>query len=412
MFIVLIRIYYEVFAPKAVLKTQSVELPEIYASAYMDDCLEDRDRGDKRHQELLPEVDIYLRMYGKVVNYYQQMLLPSIRFFWKGYISLLIVLDGESIDDRKLGRILQKEYPYPKVCFQGAIDPEIYHGIGHERMQRDFFYPEKFTSRKYVGFIDTDTVFVTKLTRNLFFENGKPIVIGVYGPASDPFWSSMSELTADIFQSKEVVKCMSYFPVIIKVEHIIKLRGYLEALHLKPFDEIYKEYSKNNFGQFNIMCQYIWKFHRNEYAFYFHRRTAQWNGEGNSPGREYPSFYDVIITPEQTIPRIRTSIHYRHITTDKWKQNVTLRNILKTGLCFSGGFDQCPDLCQGLNRTALHRELFVFEGSNWMWDDRCLQEQNKHYRFVKNMSDKDTFEVIKKACDEVNYLTFNVVEKD
>ncbi|KAL3872551.1 hypothetical protein ACJMK2_035774 [Sinanodonta woodiana] len=366
-------------------------------------------------QELLPEVDIFLRMYSSGVNYYDGLLIPSLKYFWPGNLSIVVVLDGENQTDRKLGEVLRKQYPFPRVCFQGPANPKIYHGLGHQRMQRDFFYPERFTSKKYVGFIDTDTVFVTRVTRQLLFEEEKPVVIGVYGPAADPFWSESSEITAKIYKTKEVMKCMSYFPVIIKVEHIILLREYLEAIHAKSFDDIFKMYAYLPISQFSWMCQYIWMFHREEYKFYFNQRPTKgnltWRGENNSPGRVNHTYYNNVLTPEQRTPKPRTSIHYRY--TAQWKKVETLRRFLQIGLCFSGGFDVCVEFCSNVEKNSLQEGLFHFEGSDWRWDDRCLEEQRRHYAVVKTMyTDKTTQAIVRAGCQEVVNLTFAIKKVD
>lgn len=65
---------------------------------------------------------------------------------------------------------------------------------------------------------------------------------------------------------------MSYFPVLIKAAHIKLMREYIEQLHGKPFQEVFKHWLDANFqglyAHFDAFCVYIWNFHRDEYAWH------------------------------------------------------------------------------------------------------------------------------------------------
>ncbi|KAK3580859.1 hypothetical protein CHS0354_032920 [Potamilus streckersoni] len=353
------------------------------------------------------DLELYLRMYNTEFRKYENVLVPSMRYFWPGNVSMVVVLDAENDEDKKLGKTLPNKYPYPRVEYQDPIDPSIYHGKGHERMQRDFFYPETKVKKKYVGFLDTDTVFVTRVTPDLLFEDGKPVIIANYGECGTPWWDGASKTTAAIYKAKEIMRCMSYFPVIIKVEHIVEVRKYLEKLHGKPFDEIFKQFSAIAIAQFNIMCQYLWNFHRDEYKFYFHVRSTipgKWKGEGSIPEKESFEFYQTNVTDAQKVPKVRTSIHYRYH--DNWEDFNTYKNVVKKGICYSGGFDICPEQCKQFNRTALQKELFYFEYNDWSWDPRCMDNQKKHYAKVADLRDSEGEKAIMEGCVEVDKLSF------
>ncbi|KAK3609009.1 hypothetical protein CHS0354_019823 [Potamilus streckersoni] len=362
----------------------------------------------KANQAVFEELELYLRMSSRFLDIYDNVLLPSLRYFWPGNVSIVVVLDQESAQDQELSKTLSKRYPYPRVEFQNPIDPSIYHWRGHERMQRDFFYPEDKIKKKYVGFIDTDTVFVTRVIPELLFEEGKPVIIGNYGKYDTPLFAKEESLgTGKMLKSKEIARGMAYFPVIMKLSHIVELRKYVEKLHNRPFDEIFKISSNGPFSQFSVMCQYAWNFHRDEYKFYFHLRSynnGTWHGEDNPPGREPYQFYQTNVTEEQRMPKPRSSIHLRYH--DNWKNPDTLRNVIKTGICFSGGFDLCPNQCKHLNRSGLQRELYYFEYNDWSWDKRCLDEQRKHYALVAEQSNDVALQALKAGCDEVGRLSF------
>ncbi|KAL3856599.1 hypothetical protein ACJMK2_011334 [Sinanodonta woodiana] len=362
---------------------------------------------ENKNQVAFENLELYLRMTSKFTKQYYDFLLPSLRYFWPGNASLVIVLDEENPQDKELGLKLSQTYPYPRVEYQSPIDPGIYHRKGHERMQRDFFYPEGKIKTKYVGFLDTDTVFVTRVIPDLLFEEGKPIIFGFYGKSSEPYYKRESFATASMYKSKEVVRGMSYFPVIMEVSHIVELRKYLEKLHNKSFDEIYRQHSGGPISQFSIMTQYMWSFHRDKYKFHFHLRSynnGTWHGEANSPNRHSYEFYQNNVTDDQRSPKPRSSIHYRYYP--NWRKPITLRNAIKTGICFSGGFDLCPDQCKHLNQSSLHTDLYFFEFIDWSWDKRSLDEQKKHYAKVLEQRNAETDNALKVGCVEANKLWF------
>ncbi len=73
--------------------------------------------------------------------------------------------------------------------------------------------------------------------------------------------------------------CMNYFPMVVKTRHLRELREFLEAKFGMPFDEIFlSQLSGKRFSQFNIMCAFMWYYKHNEYTWYIHDKSPQWDG--------------------------------------------------------------------------------------------------------------------------------------
>lgn len=52
--------------------------------------------------------------------------------------------------------------------------------------------------------------------------------------------------TQFILQQEEVLRCMAYFPIVIKTKHLQELRAHVAKLHSKPFDKVFQEVSNQS----------------------------------------------------------------------------------------------------------------------------------------------------------------------
>ena len=367
-----------------------------------------KDKGIHKDIDIHKYMDVYLRMSTVKPMFsrlYENILVQSIRYFWPDLTSLVVVLDNERHEDHIFAENIQKRFPFPRTCFMDPINGVVY--SGYDRMQRDMLYPERCTSKKYVAYVDTDTIFIARVVPEVLFDGDKPIIIAVYGNISSVIWDRAAQSTAAIFKTREVMKCMSFFPVIMKVEHMVKLRNYLEKLHNTSLENILQVNKVRFFSQFNLMCQYIWLFHRNEYTFRWQRN---FKARKVSPGREDQNYYKEIITPEQTVPFPRVCDHYKyHQVYGNWQSQDTYRKLFKSSICFMGGFSLCPDKCKLFNKDSLRKEMFTFDFNYWTWDNRCLDAQRKYYQIVSKYASSNYSETIQKACDEVDNLTWKTL---
>ena len=353
------------------------------------------------------DMEIYLRM--STINpvwqkFYESVLVQSMKYFWPTNVSMVLVLDNEGQDNRAFGEAAQKSFPYPRPCYMDPIT--LAHTSGFDRMQRDMFYPERCTSKKYVAFVDTDTMFITRVIPELLFSEGKPIIVGFYGNIWDDRYGLVAQTTANIFMTKEVMRCMSNFPVIFKVEHLVKLRQYVEKIHNKTFDEVLITKAATHLSQFNLMCQYVWMFHRHDYKFrlcFFRKRKTNL-----IHAREDFAYYEQVLTEEQKMPIARVSLHYKYILGANWRKEGTWRYLLKASICYMGGFDLCPDKCKHLKRDGLRPEMFTFDYIDWLWDKRCISAQKEHYNQVAAYASPWYTDILLNACQEVDLIRWKL----
>ena len=344
------------------------------------------------------DMDLYVRTTGRspiLRVFYNNVLVQSMRYFWPDISSMVVVLDQEKPDDHKYGDTIRNTFPFPRICYMANLTLPGY--SGKDRMQRDLFYANQCTSKRYVAFVDTDALFITRVIPEMLFKDDKPIIIAIYGL---DFRADWSRSTAGIFMSKDVMRCMSYFPVVIKVEHLVQMRAYLENLHNISFDEILQKWNAARFAQFNLMCQYLWMFHRSEYDFRFQLQRNR------SPllNRVDPKIVDNMTTEEQRSPIARVSVHYKYFSF-AWKEQDTYRDIFRKSVCFAGGFELCSDKCKLYNKSSLRIEMFEFDRFKWTWDKRCKDAQDRHYKEVAGYYSLEYSEIIRNACSEVDTLT-------
>eukprot|EP00112_Aurelia_sp_Birch-Aquarium-sp1_P020382 Seg5237.2 transcript_id=Seg5237.2/GoldUCD/mRNA.D3Y31 product="hypothetical protein" protein_id=Seg5237.2/GoldUCD/D3Y31 len=348
--------------------------------------------------ESTPEFILYVRLTSgrRWEREYKDVLVRSMKLFFPAErANLLVVLDGEKEQDHRLGDRLQKEWPYPQICYMDPGTPAVYHNIGKSRMYWDMLHADKCTNVPYVGFVDTDTFVTTFVTPSLLFENGKPVIVGVIGePIYLRCWVSTTER---FLGRKEVVQCMTYFPVIMKTEHLKEMREVLAKEKNKTFEEIYHDSpSDGNYKcicQFSFMCNYVWYHHRREYSWHLQMNpNGDWNGKGHIIESQVPiKYFRTVVKPGMKIPIPRTSIHLRYTETNGVRligrppPSKDVEELIRAGLCYSAGLDFCPKECSDYDRNKVHFHLYSFGYFQWFWDKSCIVEQKKHYDNVKKI---------------------------
>ena len=385
----------------------------------------------------VPTLELVLRMNSNplFVKLYKNWFLKSLKLFWPNdWLHLTLVLDDEKSMDHFVGKLCSKSWPRPKVVYLEPGDRSVYQANQRRRMYLDYFYPDNYVTANYVGFVDVDTMFTSVVTPQVLFSGPKPTVQARIGePYWQEHWECWSDVTEKILGKKEALQCMSYFPVIAKVQHIIELREYVEELHKKPFKQVFNESirienpyfrgSKLNdcMCQVSIICNYLWYYHNDEYDFHLQMVPDDtWEDEARRES-QVSSAYLKKIKPRFKLPKPRISIHARHymeggkylsgslIDTMRDPISSHLERRLQEGICFAIGFDRCPEKCYSFDKNELQMSLFSFERFEWFWDKRCIETQKKHYQDVKkliqynelNGKEMFGFHPLTKVCDGV-----------
>eukprot|EP00794_Sanderia_malayensis_P011885 gene11885-biopygen9521 len=349
-----------------------------------------------------PEFEIYIRFTTTQKAFLEQVEIWPIKsiklFFQKKFANLLVVLDDENKQDHEYGDKFHKLHPdlNTRVCYMKSLPHEYYHSWGKARMYMDMMHADVCSTKEYVGFIDVDTLFVTAVTKNLLFEEKKPIISGRIGIPRIPCWIQTGQY---ILGMKQVVQCMSYFPVTFKVSHIVEMRKHVERIHNKSFAQVFKEAPEAVkvpgvcYCHFSVMCNYMWYFHRDEYAWHLQLVPGgKWNNEGGIPSMVDANYFNNYVKASEKIPIPRSSVHARHLMIGgKYRDAIApsekiTNSLIREGLCYSFGLKLCPNSCFNVSETVLHDSLFAFENYRWQWDQRCMEMQLKHYQQVNKIS--------------------------
>jgi hypothetical protein len=355
-----------------------------------------------------------------------------------GYTNEIVTTFESALGPKKMPGGLAVTYAEPSEWYHRPTD----------RQQLLMMWADNFTSSEYVAFVDSDAVFFTAIDREDLFEDGKPVVNAKTGPyAAGDFWGSAPESTYDTLHLNETMRCMSYFPVVIKTSHLPLLRDYIVQAHggNKTFNEIYKEVTGRHhcFFQFNAMCTFLFNYHQDEYKWYAHPIVKEdWDGK-KPPANLYQNndfsvFKDLQPAVFQPKPRIATHARYRSFS-KRYMGNIVL-NRIHMNLVFQQGMCLSPPLITSSEKytvTHTHRddpvcehvefaqkpyaagmrtvkdvgyfeESHVFEYFDWtdtVSDKRLREEHNKRVDRIKDCRvsfDKGEYKTIMRPPQEMS----------
>ena len=113
------------------------------------------------------------------VHTYERDLRPSLLTFfpWR-HVPLLVVLDHDDPRSQKMQRRFSERPPFAEVKMSVHEDDPSVWERGHERQQYSQFFADLYTDKRFVGFVDSDTLFITPVTPgDLFDPLSRPIVL-------------------------------------------------------------------------------------------------------------------------------------------------------------------------------------------------------------------------------------------
>jgi len=202
---------------------------------------------------------------------------------------------------------------------------------GHNRQQYVMSWADNFTSAKYVGFIDTNTMFSTRVLSEDLFVDDRPRVHGdMLGKTG--FWEVFADNHRNFTGFYDIMQAMSYFPVVIKTTHLPVIRAILmKGLDCKTFGEVFQkilnrtivEYGMYSYSQFSLMMNILYRERYDNYVYHTCQRFLNWNmaWETNPTLGKIPD--------EDLIPYLHFALHWSY-TLDEDKTGGINGAILKS----------------------------------------------------------------------------------
>lgn len=352
-----------------------------------------------------------------------EVFLRSYLLFWPFQISktsVRFIYDGEYNETSDLSDFLMDLSPYmahPKRYGNVFVTANnlhrhssVYNNKGYMRQQLLLMYADKYSSAEYIGLADTDCMFITYVDREDVFENDKPVVHGRIGKPTDfNFWYHIPESTRWLMGGiNETMRCMSFFPVTVKRSHFQDLRNYVQSIHpdADSFDDVFRDTFMNHssthlLSQFNIICTYLWHFKHNEYNWYIHDTTPDWDmkrvssGDVDGPVYGAENSRNIYYNNASFTPKPFISIHTRyHFYRSNYLGYV---DAAIDGFCTSPPFPKineteeafCDKVTAEIKKLGYRKEMHSFEDAMY-WkvaNERDLINQHRQrYNRIRNCS--------------------------
>ena len=340
------------------------------------------------------------------ISEWKDIFLNTYLTFWPveaANTKLMLMLDKEDQDNEYLTKIRNELASHPALTNRSRIVfndvPGIYYAnFGWKRQQYVMFYADNFTSAEYVGFVDTDCMFITYVHSSDIFEHGKPVINGKIGDPwqahakEDMVWKDIMETNSRLMGFDEPMKCMSYWPVVIKVSHIVEFRHWLEKKYNMPFYDIIRIHvSKKWFGQFDLFCMYLYHFRQDDYVWYVHNISPQgWKTESAFKGMNTNMS---IYSKEMYYPKPRVAIHARYHVPQIHAGTAEYFELLYIGICASPPFPKHDPLLEkacSFYQSSSPDSMSVFVDQyrfekfnffmyyNWKAIQRALYDRHQH----------------------------------
>lgn len=363
-------------------------------------------------------------------------LAPSLQLFWPA-APLLLVLDGENSADQSYGDNLAASEWSPlsvRIAYSSLYEGPGDAITGKTRMYFDMLMADQASNAKYVGFLDTDTLFTSWVTDESLFAKENPRIICAMGRPYNPWWERVPLTTSFLLGQPALLWCMTYFPVIVATADLVLLRQHVERVHQKDFVSVWQATLRlGEVSQFDVIGNFLWMYRREHYSWHF--QTAPWTLKdytaappGASPASEILRIMEE--SPALFHPIVRIALHGGWYTPygKLHQRNATAmhnarKSILLPGVCIALSEEETLQVMQHqsavfLKAWALCRQQYplstsdfqlvphffnfesiddVYRQRDWTWDSTCIFAQSKYI----NSLQKDPPLLLEKAVVKV-----------
>ena len=311
----------------------------------------------------LSKLELVIVMNHKFTDWWEAGLKPSYELFWpKRYRRIKIITEFDQLENENF---IKKSNSTSYITVTPEI-PTNKSWTGHTKQQWDMFNADFYSNSEYIGFIDTDAVFITPVVESFIFEDNKPIVKGAKGnPMKNTRWAVWGKVPSNTIKAigkPEVANFMTYFPVVIKREHFLPMREHIKRhMNKSSFLEAFDEIQKTTYSQFCIMMNYLFWFHRHEYVWSILEIKGGVSTK-KPEGQVSDEFLHKILTVKELEPRLHVTTHWKY-TRGRIIDKHRLIEDMQTGFCWATNFSNSSK-CAGFKANAYQELLFIFQRNN------------------------------------------------
>jgi hypothetical protein len=138
-------------------------------------------------------ITIFVPLTTRYLAEFREQLFTSLRLFFPT-VHLTLVLDEENQDDHATAELITKELQEACISHEIFFSPNTLLP-GALRQQLIMHRADEYVTREYVGFVDTDAVFVTRVVvEKHLFAGTKPVIVAVIGMPQNDCWSNMPKV--------------------------------------------------------------------------------------------------------------------------------------------------------------------------------------------------------------------------
>ena len=262
-------------------------------------------------------ITLFLRMSGSrqdhLFRFYCHLYRTFVMYWPPSLGKFVIVLDKEGKDDYKFAAKVTNETKsyFPDYKMEVLYEPlpqkdDILnvndgHPRGYTRQLWSSFFIDQYTNDSIIAWMDSDTAFLTPVTKSTIFAGTKLRAIATQPEiTSFRFWVKHWVATNEIALGLPfVADFMTYFPVYIYRDTFTHCREYLlKRFNSTDLEEVFPKFFETNGAEVlrlspvNVVLNYAWYFERDRYDWSFEitRNLTEYNEEflkGYAIGPEY-----------------------------------------------------------------------------------------------------------------------------
>ena len=252
---------------------------------YFDTTVKENRRNNQNRSAASSSITLFVRMAGKLkehrTRFYCDRFRTAVLFWPASFGKTVVVLDEESEQDHIFANNttsqIKRHFPNGKleVAYEALPKDESILNFtaskkspGYNRQLWSSFFIDLYTNDPIIAWMDSDSTFLTPVTKATVFNGSKIRILGSQCSMWDHRVKSWTQSTKMALGLPMVANFMSYFPVYIYRDTFTRCREYiLRRFNTSNFEEAFKKFypGTHKISPVNVVISYAWFFERDRY---------------------------------------------------------------------------------------------------------------------------------------------------